>query len=85
MDVLAAPQYLVQAGAGADAVFVDINGVREIELLLPLLSLIQQLIRPPLLAVKSRHLVQSIQTFELAGAGPDVVGVADTRWWGRLW
>eukprot|EP01052_Picozoa_sp_SAG31_P022949 SAG31_NODE_1855_length_7064_cov_49.836324_4_plen_368_part_00 len=99
IDVLMAPQYLVQAGAGADAVLLDINGVREIELLLPVMSLVQQLLQPSLFVVKSRHLVHSILPTEVqanfpgdGGTVDDVttmpqtaVGLGDPRWWQRMW
>jgi hypothetical protein len=59
IDVLAAPQYLLQLADGADCVIVDINGVRELEALTPLLALLQRAIRPTLLVVKSRKLHES--------------------------
>ncbi len=59
LDALAAPQYLLQIAEGADCVIVDINGVRELEALTPLLALLQRAIRPSLLVVKSRKLHES--------------------------
>ena len=59
LDVLAAPQYLLQLTEGADCIIVDINGVRELEALTPLLALLQRTIRPSLLLVKSRKLHES--------------------------
>ena len=66
----------------------DINGVREVELLLPLISLVQQLLRPSVLAVKSRRLAQSItamDTAELGKCGGSVAGVTNPLWWTGLW
>ena len=57
--MLAAPQYLLQLAEGADCVIVDINGVRELEALAPLLALVQRAISPRLLVVKSRKLHES--------------------------
>ena len=66
LDALAAPQYLLQLVEGADCVIVDINGVRELEALTPLLALVQRAIRPSLLLVKSRKLHESAVRFQAA-------------------
>ena len=56
LDALAAPQYLLQLATGADCVAIDINGVRELEALAPLLALALRVIKPRLVLVKSRRL-----------------------------
>lgn len=69
LDVLAAPQYLLQLAEGADCIIVDINGVRELEALTPLLALLQRTISPSLLLVKSRKLHESATGWAAAEAG----------------
>eukprot|EP01045_Picozoa_sp_COSAG04_P026242 COSAG04_NODE_3606_length_2676_cov_1.369810_4_plen_412_part_00 len=56
LDALAAPQYLLQLATGADCLAIDINGVRELEALAPLLALALRVIKPRLVLVKSRRL-----------------------------
>ena len=75
LDVLAAPQYLLQLAEGADCVIVDINGVRELEALAPLLALVQRAISPNLLVVKSRKLHESATRW----AGATVSGLSDMQ------
>ena len=45
---LAAPQYLLQLATGADCLAIDINGVRELEALAPLLALALRVGKPRL-------------------------------------
>lgn len=71
LDALAAPQYLLQLAAGADCVIVDINGVRELEALTPLLALVQRAIRPSLILCKSRKLHESAARWAAAERGVD--------------
>lgn len=66
LDVLAAPQYLLQLIEGANCVIVDINGVREIEALRALLGLVQREVKPSLLVVKSRKLYTSAMEWTVA-------------------
>ena len=64
LDALAAPQYLVQlAGTGVDIVAIDINGIREISGLLPLIALAERVVAPSVLLVKSRHLWESARAY----------------------
>ena len=82
VDCILEKQQLARIGAGAQLVFCDIGGTRPVETLVVLLPLLQSLIGPAVIVVKSRFFAQAAKKsgrLQADGSFTDFAG-----WWSEL-